>query len=283
MKKIKFNKKTKNILTWVLGGCLLFGAIFGIMSLFNKAEAKTQSITPSYAVGSLNATTGKYVDSKGSIYTKNAFDCNGLKTTLDFDNNIKYQLFFYDFDENFLSASNILTENFKDEVPFTAKSCRIVITPNEDDNINFFEISKYSKQLKIEVANEQPKDLSSKIQMGENVATILGKGIYEFEQGQLSENANSPWYFLSPIDVSETNTIYVKVKTSSLVGNVSFSGTSQPKVLTYLDGTQETLTYQTICVVDDFTYISYNVSICDSFIMTVDIASADCVGVWLID
>ena len=97
--KIKFNKKTKNIVLIVLSCIMLFGAIFGLVALFRQ-DKTTKEINPTYSVGALNATTGKYEETKSAIYTKDGFECQGLTTSLEFDAVVKYQLYFYsEYDE----------------------------------------------------------------------------------------------------------------------------------------------------------------------------------------
>lgn len=158
MKKINFkSKKTwKNILLIGLACITLIGAIVGLSALFRKAEETTKTINPSYSVGALDHSTGKYVETKSAIYTKEGFECQGLTTSLDFDAVVKYQLFFYSEYDEFIHTTGLLDGVFySTSVPIYAKYARIVIIPNEDENITWLEKNKYSKQLNIEIDKEQ--------------------------------------------------------------------------------------------------------------------------------
>lgn len=158
IKKMNFkSKKTwKNILLIGLACLTLVGAIVGLSALFKKAEETTKTINPSYSVGALDLKTGKYVESKSAIYTKNGIECQGLTTSLDFDAVIRYQLYFYSEHDEFIHTTGTLDGVFYSTgVPLYAKYVRIVIIPNEDENINLFEKFDYAKQLNVEVAKEQ--------------------------------------------------------------------------------------------------------------------------------
>lgn len=161
MKKVNWkSKKTwRNILVIFLAIITLVGAVVGITALFRKSEETTKTISPSYAIGGLDE-KGAYVDTKESIYTKDAFECYGLKTTLAFDNNISYRIYFYDENNEFLQRSEQLTSAFDCEktlMPANTKSARIVITPNEDSKISWYEKNGYAKQLTIKVNKDQTK------------------------------------------------------------------------------------------------------------------------------
>lgn len=157
-KKLNFkSKKTwKNILLVGLACITLFGAIVGLSALFRKSEETTKVINPSYAIGALDHSTGRYIETKTAIYTKDGIECQGLTTKLDFDATIKYQLYFYSEHDEFVHTTGTLDGVFySTNVPVYAKYVRIVIIPNEDENINFFEKFDYAKQLNVEVNKEQ--------------------------------------------------------------------------------------------------------------------------------
>lgn len=157
-KKINWkSKKTwKNVLLIGLACITIIGAIVGLSALFRKAEETTKEINPSYNIGALDLATGKYVESDGAIYTKDGFECQGLTTTLDFDAIIKYQLYFYDEYDEFIHTTGTMDGVFYSTgVPVYAKYVRVVIIPNEDENINWFEKFDYAKQLTIKVNKEQ--------------------------------------------------------------------------------------------------------------------------------
>ena len=155
MRKIKFNKKTKNIVLIVLSCIMLFGAIFGLVALFRQ-DKTTKEINPTYSVGALDHKTGKYVETKSAIYTKDGFECQGLTTSLEFDAVVKYQLYFYSEYDEFIHTTGTLNGVFySTDIPVYAKYARIVIIPNEDEEITLLEKYKYSKQLNVEVNKKQ--------------------------------------------------------------------------------------------------------------------------------
>ena len=153
MKKFKVKKQFKNILGIVLGCVLLFGAIFGLVALLNKEE-KTTSISSSvFEIGGLNA-SGKYKETTESIYTKDMIECVGLDIKADFDSMVTFKVYFYDVNGDYLSSTSSLDSEFN-SAPMIARYCRIVITPKEDTEVKWYEVSKYAKQIKITVDAKQ--------------------------------------------------------------------------------------------------------------------------------
>ena len=151
--KFKFKKSWKSVLAIGLTVVLGIGAIFGITRLVDKAQETHKEISPKYTVGGLS-TDGKYVETEESIYTKTAFECQGLKITPDFDAQVSYQVFFYDMNEQFLESTSEMTE-FYQGAPLLAKYARIEITPKEDKKVSWYEVRKYAKQLTVEVNKKQ--------------------------------------------------------------------------------------------------------------------------------
>ncbi len=141
----------------VLACVLVVGALAGLITSFaikNADEQDGKLPTSAYSVGGLNE-DGSYLDTKESIYTKNLFKSADLKCSLVFDHNISYRVFFYDANEDFVSATGVLTGDYS-TVPNYSPYCRIVITPDEDQNIKWYEVKGYAKQLTVEY-NENAK------------------------------------------------------------------------------------------------------------------------------
>lgn len=172
--KIRIKNKTKNILLIVFSCILIFGAIFGLVKLFGNEQETTKVSASAYSVGGLN-TNGKYKESKESIYTKNPIGCQGLTTELNFDATVKYQIFFYGQEDNFLTSTNVLTTSYTG-CPKLAKFCRIVITPNDDKDIKWYEIRKYANQLKVTVDRNQK--------------FLYEKNLYEVDETRLNKEFN---------------------------------------------------------------------------------------------
>lgn len=155
-KKLFKNKSLwKKIGIGAVAGVLGLGAVMGVGALLDKEDETMKSISPTYAVGGLTE-DGAYLDTKASIYTENAFECQGLDIDMAFKHDISYRVFFYDEDNDFISATTKQTGNYDENTtPSIACYARIVITPNDDDEIKWHEIKGYAKQLSIEVNREQ--------------------------------------------------------------------------------------------------------------------------------
>ncbi len=216
-KTFKITKKTwKTIGAVALSVLVGVGAIFGVAKLSEALDTETKTIHPTYSVGGLKTTDGKYTETTDSIYTKDAFECQGLKITPDFDSNVSYEVFFYDSNEQFLSTSGSKTDFYESNNKL-AKYARIQITPLEDDKVSWFETSKYANQLKVEVNKDQTIDIEKTLSGLENKAVILGAGLGGFN-GQEFEFTPSEalTVFIQPLEVSSTNSILLKVENSHL-------------------------------------------------------------------
>lgn len=151
--------KTKNIIKNVICVALVIAAIAGVFVIFSN---KTKVIHPTFAAGSLDL-SGKYVESETSLYTKDLIKCQGLTVTPDFETDTKYQIFWYNAGEEYLSCTSLLEEEYTSNVPSIAKYCRIVLMPNledeleEDDDFKFslFNIPKFTSEITIRVAKLQ--------------------------------------------------------------------------------------------------------------------------------
>lgn len=181
----KSKKTWKNILVIGLAVITLIGAIVGLTALFRKSEETTKEISPSWAIGGLTE-TGAYLKTKESIYTKDAFECKGLNVKIDFDNNVSYRIFFYDYDDNFVSSTSKLTANYNEDIDVLVKSARIVITPNDDSKISWYEKNSYAKQLTISVDKEQPGLALNfnRIRLGDETTFTLDSGCYYNANGR---------------------------------------------------------------------------------------------------
>ena len=160
---MKFNRKTKKILSIIMVCVITLGAICGISAISNKLNEDTKIITPTFEVGGLDNVTGKYVETDGSIYTKESFECQGLTIKLDFDSQVKYQVFYYDeLDEYIGECTPEYDESMQLVVPEGAKLARVKVTPvwgadvkADDRVVEWYEVLKYSTQLEISVFKDQ--------------------------------------------------------------------------------------------------------------------------------
>ena len=287
-KKINFKSKSlwKKIGLGVLAGVVLIGAVFGVTALFRKSEEKTtKEINPTYAIGGLNE-DGTYLETKESIYTKDAFGCQGLNVKLAFDNNISYRIFFYDYDDNFVSATNKLTANYDEDVSIFVKSARIVITPNEDSKISWYEKSGYAKQLTISVDKEQ-STFEQRLNKSKVSIKILGAGTCG-DSAEFFPDSSSPFYFFDKFSTLGANTLYIKVKNETITSPVSYLDMTFnfPLLYDYDNPKQDVSSsgngYKIVSSDDTYTIVSFDVSNYDSVFGAVDVNSVDFVVCYLI-
>ena len=158
MTRRKRKKLFKGIFsTFIIVLVFILGASF-ISNIIKSNDDGLKKINLTWEIGGLTS-TGKYVESDKSIYTKNLFDCNGLEVELDFDNNIKYQVFFYDEEDTFVESSQVLIESEKFTIPEDVTQARIVVTPifdmkleSEKQVVTWYTKAKYYSQLDIYVS-----------------------------------------------------------------------------------------------------------------------------------
>ena len=192
--KFKLSKKLKSIICATLVVAVSVACIGGIAA-FAKRDTKSISST-AFAVGGLDE-NGKYLETSQSIYTKNAFECKGLRITPDFDATLTYDVYLYDSDNELLEAKTGLTDVFKDVTPL-AKTARVVIHPEipsdvkeKDFKIRFYQIYGYANDLDITVDKDQTFYLTgnlyneNKVTSGKTFNPTIGTAV------TLTENAST--------------------------------------------------------------------------------------------
>ncbi len=181
--------KTNRIFTIVLVVLLGIGVITAGVFIFKPKESKR--IHPSFQVGSID-NNGKYVDSDDSIYS-DKFECQGLKIEPNFSTNVKFNVYYYRFDDSFIKADTNETDKYEAPNDETYRYARIVITPNKTDKnskIRFWNVSGIANDIKIFVNTDQ----------GElkNLAEVAENGKWSDGTGALTSN----WYKLEKIDLT---------------------------------------------------------------------------------
>lgn len=219
-------RKTKQTLKTILLGALGIGAIVGVASgvnaLVEKNDEDLKVIHPVFEVGGLNEADGKYEKSDKTLYTKTAFECQGLEIKLDFDNTIKYQVFFYESDGDFISSTPVYDGNSELEVPLFATHARIELTPNwaemgedydteKEQIVKWYEAPKYASQIEVKVAKEQVFELDKNYAIVDKDMT--GK-YYSNNSGVLSTSENTEFTAFELIDVSASNVVKIYVPSS---------------------------------------------------------------------
>ena len=148
-------RKTNDGLRWAIVFLFLIVLAGGLIATVVKLNGsiKTKEIGSSaYAVGTLNTTTGKYEENASSIYTKDFITVDGLTVKVKENANVSYKLFFYNKDQEFISATEKLTADMNStSVVSNAKYFKIVITPNADPKLSFFDVAKYAERVSVTV------------------------------------------------------------------------------------------------------------------------------------
>lgn len=177
------NKLFKKIGLTFLGLAVLIGGVSLIASAVNNNENELKTIHPTFSVGGLDE-NGEYEESDLSLYTKTAFECRGLEIELDFDNNIQYQIFYYESDGDFVRSTTVFEDNYTaGDLTFNITHARIELTPIwsddvdvEDQILNWSNKGKFSKQLTIKVdKNQDYIDLFNENNVTSDKVMISGK------------------------------------------------------------------------------------------------------------
>lgn len=139
------------VITFIL--CLaLLGGVIGLAVKLERQTSINKLGGEAYSIGAIDE-KGDYKESTASIYTRKGITVDGLKCELQENAKIKYQLFFYDKDGKFVSASSELTSDFNGTgTPTTAKTVKIVIIPtaDEDGKVSLTEVLGYAAQLSVQ-------------------------------------------------------------------------------------------------------------------------------------
>lgn len=148
--------RKKNNIKWIITFSLLAVLLVGMIFAFVKIDSnqKTKEIGSSsftYSIGLLDE-KGEYKQGTSSIYTKDFYSVDGLEIVLDKDATITYNVSFYDEDKEFISATSELSSDLDVSViPETAVYFKVEITPENDSEVSFFEISNYAGMLTITI------------------------------------------------------------------------------------------------------------------------------------
>ena len=239
MKIRKFN--LRKIVTIILVVFIFAGCVAGLVALGRNKNKKISA--SSFSVGELDEQTGSYVSSKTAIYTKGLIECQGLKIVPDFDAELSYQVFYYNYDEIYIGCTPVYEgKTYNEEVPSLAKYCRIVAYPEQVDNdgnpdsnfkVNVFNKTKYANKLTVtvdkkqsyepvnlhdavvyEVKDSESIDTSDVLKQATTYGSVLIKGhsrtIAESESGYvLGFSANSTKDTLI-VDVSKIDKLYLE-------------------------------------------------------------------------
>lgn len=147
--------KTADAVKWFIVFVLLLGVIASVVTLFIQVDRNTtvtQIGAEAYKIAALDE-DGTEIESDKSIVTRDAFTTDGLKVEFDSDAKVTYKLYFYNEDEELLSVTEELSENYSGSVPENAVWAKAVITPTEDEDgkVTLTEVFGYASALTITV------------------------------------------------------------------------------------------------------------------------------------
>lgn len=148
--KVKMSKTAKG---WFIGIGVTVAVAFAVGTIvkLNKLDKTDEvSATFGYEQGLLGA-DGSEVKGTTAIRTKNFVSVEGLECDLVSDASITYKIFYYDKDEEFISATDELSADYvaSDNLPEGAEYARVMITPENDPEVSLTEVSTYARELTV--------------------------------------------------------------------------------------------------------------------------------------
>ncbi len=148
----------KKIISVVVCVVILAVCVGGASALFMNDSKIIRS--SEFTVGALDE-FGKANSSEQSIYTKEAFECIGLRVEPDFEFKGTFDVYYYDYNGTLIEMKRGLDVIYDEDFPL-AKMARVVINPEipniedeEEFKIRFWEVYEYASQFKITVDKKQ--------------------------------------------------------------------------------------------------------------------------------
>lgn len=184
--KISFKTKgkIKKVALALAGVAALTGVGFGVKAIVDYTKNDLKTVNLSYDVGNLG-TDGKFVDDKGTLYTKDAFACYGLQVKPNFDSTVNYQIFYYDILDNYVSSTSVMSDGYSGEAPVNGAYARIVIEPknDEDGKISLTERVKYPSQITVKVKKNQDLNNRFEVFKGQVMQVVSDRDSLVFTSG----------------------------------------------------------------------------------------------------
>ena len=104
----------KKLLSAIAVVVILLGTVAAIRSC-TKDETKTISAS-AFSRGGLDE-NGEYVETNASLYTPEAIACRGLKIVPDFDAQFTYDVYYYDYQDNFVDKKLGFKKSYDEDYP----------------------------------------------------------------------------------------------------------------------------------------------------------------------
>lgn len=147
--------KISDTIKWVIIFLIAIGLIGAVVTLFvmlDRQTTVTEIGVEAYTIATLDE-NGEQTEDDTAIVTRDTFTTDGLKVELADEASVTYQLFFYDGEGNFISATGDLSADFDGEIPENAAyaKCEITPTADEDGKVDLSEVLGYAGQVTITV------------------------------------------------------------------------------------------------------------------------------------
>ena len=176
----------------ILAGVTAISAVgVGIAKLVEYTRQDLKTINPTFEVGNLG-TDGKYVNDESTLYTKEAFEAEGLQVKLDFDSQIEYQIFYYDDLDNFIESTDVLSAAYSDPVHDGYARIVIIPTDDEDGKIGLTERVSYPSQMIVKVSKEQKVEYVNVL--NKRLRVVDDKSFLRFDLGTISSNSSGYFF-----------------------------------------------------------------------------------------
>ena len=211
---MRIKQKTKSIISAILCIAVILGCGAGAIAIFGT---KTMNVNPSFSAGALDQ-NGQYVASETALYTKDLVACKGISVVPDFESDTEYQIFWYNKDGKFLGFEAATTEAFEGKTPSIAKYCRIVLTPNLEDEIAELKEKDEEAEFKFTIFNIHTfaDDINIKVNRDQTYSPV---NLVESAKSNIADGADS---------VKGITDAYTFIKNATLKG---YSGSGDESTL----------------------------------------------------
>lgn len=147
--------KASDMVKWVIIFLISIGLIGAVITLFillDRQTTVTEIGAEAYTIAALDE-NGEQTDGDTSIVTRSAFTTDGLKVEIEDEATVTYTLYFYGAEDEFISKTAALSEDFDGSIPENAETAKIVITPIEDEDgkVELTEVLGYAGQVTVTV------------------------------------------------------------------------------------------------------------------------------------
>ena len=147
--------KASDMVKWVIIFLISIGLIGAVITLFillDRQTTVTEIGAEAYTIAALDE-NGEQTDGDTSIVTRSAFTTDGLKVEIEDEATVTYTLYFYGAENEFISKTAALSEDFDGSIPENAETAKIVITPIEDEDgkVELTEVLGYAGQVTVTV------------------------------------------------------------------------------------------------------------------------------------